>query len=321
MSGYALLRLLPASYQAPSPVAVVPSTAGPIDLTVGEPALIELLAVEIASGRFQPGERVPVTLYMQASHPLTHDYQLFVQFLDENGREVANLTSHPGWGRNPTSRWQPAAIYADTYDVLVNGPLDERSPLLARVYTGFIDPSTEEEANLPLPVYRSDGSAVTPFVGAVELAPSQMPDLASQALQPAGGVFGNVIHLAGVDAPTTLSALQPITVTVLWEVLGQPATNYTAYVHLLDAAGKQVAGFDRAPAGDRFPTSHWQTGDGIVSDFVLELPVGLTPGQYTLWAGLYETGSGGSVRLPVTDPAGLPSGDGQVQIGQINIGS
>ena len=320
MSGYALVRLLPASYQAPLPVKAVPSAAMPIQLTIGEPAQINLLAVDIAGGRFHPGERAPVTLYLQADQLLQHDYQLFIQFLDETGREVANLTSHPGWGRNPTTLWQPGAIYADAYEVLITGPIDAHAPLLARVYTGFIDPATEEGANLPLPAHSTDGSEVTPFVGAIELASSHLPALADYQLQPAGSVFGNVIRLAGVSIPPAPSATRVLTATLLWEASGQPAADYTAYVHLLDAGGQQVAGFDRAPAGDRFPTVRWRPGDRIVSEFALDLPADLPPGQYTLWAGLYETGSAGATRLPVTEPSKLPSGDGQVQIGQIEIG-
>ena len=97
---------------------------------------IELVGVEVGHGRYHPGERVPVTLYWQAEQPLRQDYQLFIQFLDENGREVANLTSHPGWGRNPEQQvaaWRPVCR---PYQVLVRGPLDASSPLLARVYTG-----------------------------------------------------------------------------------------------------------------------------------------------------------------------------------------
>ena len=106
---------------------------------------------------------------------------------------------------------------------------------------------------------------------------------------------------------------------MLWEAIGTPATDYTAYVHLVDAQGSQIAGFDGAPAGDRFPTSRWQASDRIVSEFVLPLPAALPSGDYALWAGLYESNSGGAIRLPVTDAGGLASGDGEVKIGDITI--
>lgn len=325
MSAYTLTRLLPAAYAAPAPVATVPADAQPLNLTIGDAEPVQLLAVQTPSGRYHPGERVPVTLYWRAQQPLTHDYQLFIQLLDENGQEVANLTTHPGWGRNPTTRWQPGAIYPDAYAVLVDRPVDARAPLLARIYTGLIDPATEDADNLPLPARTADGAEVTPFVGTVEVSAWNPPTAADLLLapigsQPPGPVFGDVIALPAASFPptATIQANTPLTVTLLWEAQGRPAAGYTAYVHLVDAAGQQVAGFDRQPAGDRFPTPHWQRGDRIVSELALPL-AGVAPGSYALWVGLYESGSGGAVRMPVTDAAGLPAGDGQVQIGQVRV--
>jgi hypothetical protein len=205
--------------------------------------------------------------------------------------------------------------------VLVTGPIDAASPLLARVYTGLIDPASEEGDNLPLPAYTADGAEVTPFVATVELAAARPIDIAESGLQPAEAVFGGVIKLAGSDIPAAdeLAAGSPITVTLAWETLAQPATDYTAYVHLLDSSGQQVAGYDQAPAPDRFPTGRWRAGDRIVSTYPLELPADLPPGEYSLWAGLYETASAGALRLPVTDAGGLAAGDGQVEIGRVRI--
>ena len=92
-----------------------------------------------------------------------------------------------------------------------------------------------------------------------------------------------------------------------------------AYVHLRNAAGERVAGFDRAPAGERFATHFWQPGDQVLSELPIELPPELAPGPYELWVGLYEAGSGGAVRLPVTDAGGLGSGDGEVRIGEVRV--
>jgi hypothetical protein len=289
---------------------------------------------------------VPVTLYWRAEQPLEEDYQLFIQFLDEGGRAVANLTSHPGWGRNPTSFWEGGALYADPYAVLVSGPVDSSSPLLARVYVGLIDRASAEADNLPLPARRAlpagsdagEAVEITPFVGVVELAAWQEPAIEpgsdGVALAESAATFGGVIRLRGhavqpeppmepaagaAPGGSVITSGSEITATLLWEAQGQPATDYTAYVHMVDAAGQQVAGYDRAPAGERFPTSRWRSGDRILSSFPLELPADLPPGEYTLWVGLYETASAGALRLPVTEAGGLPSGDGQVQIGSITV--
>jgi hypothetical protein len=321
MSAYALAVVLPASYRTPAPVTAVPAGAEPSGLLFGDVEPIRLLAVETPAARFRPGERVPITLYLQADQALTYDYQLFIQLLDENGVEVANLTSHPGWGRNPTTLWQPGAIYADAYGVLVDRPIDPSAPLRARVYTGFIDPASEEAENLPLPARVAGGGEVTPFVGAVELVAHTTPDAEALGMTPAGSTFGGVIRLVGSGTPAAISlaAQETLTATLLWEALGQPATEYVTYIHLRDAGGRQVAGFDQAPAGSRLPTQWWRSGDQIVSTLPLSLPADLAPGEYDLWVGLYESASGGALRLPVTDSAGLPAGDGEVKIGTVAI--
>ncbi|MCB0056479.1 MAG: hypothetical protein KDE45_05615, partial [Caldilineaceae bacterium] len=257
----------------------------------------------------------------QAPASLTHDYQLFLQLLGENGAEIANLTTHPGWGRNPTTFWQPGAIYADPYLLRVTGAVDAWSPLAARLYVGLVDPATAETTRLPLPAYTADGASITPIAGRVVVEPGTAPDAAALGLAPAGSEFGGVIRLAATAVPATWSGGDDgaLAVDLLWEAVGTPATDFTAFVHLRSAGGEQVAGFDQAPAGDRFPTSAWRDGDRIHSRFELALPAALEAGVYDVWVGLYESNSGGALRLPVTDAAGLPSGDGQVRIGQVTV--
>ncbi len=321
MSLYALGWLLPRSYAAPAPVAAVAAGAQPVAITYGAAEPIRLLAAEIGTARVRRGDSVPVTLYWQAPERLAHDYQLFLQLLDENGVEIANLTTHPGWGRNPTTFWQPGAIYADPYLLRVTGAIDEWSPLAARLYAGLVDPATAETTRLPRPAFAADGSEVTPIIGSVVVEPATMPDAAALGLAPAGSVFGGVIRLAAATVPPEWDGgpAGTLDVDLLWEAVGTPATDYTAFVHVRDAGGEQVAGFDRAPAGDRFATRAWRVGDRIHSRVEIALPDGLPPGVYDVWVGLYESGSDGALRLPVTDAAGLVAGDGQVRVGQITV--
>jgi len=319
MSVYALGWLLPHSYYALPPVEAVAPSAQPANITYGDRESIRLLAVEIGVERVQPGGAVPITLYWQAPGVLTHDYQLFLQLLDENGNEIANLTTHPGWGRNPTTFWRPNAIYADPYLLRVTNAVDGASPLAAQLYIGWIDPATEATTKLPLPAYAADAGAITPIVGRVVVEPSTVPDADELGLVPAGSEFGGVIRLSAAGVPAVWQAGQAgaLPVDLLWEAVGTPATDYTVFVHLRSASGEQVTGFDRAPVGARFPTSVWRAGDRIHSR--LDLAISTVPAIYDVWVGLYESGSGGALRLPVTDAAGLPVGDGQVRIGQVTV--
>ena len=315
---YALLILFPFSYSAPKPVTAIPPTAQPIDVVYGTTDKLALLALDLPPHRFRPGDRVPVTLYLQAPAPVHDDYQVFIQLLDETGLEVGNLTTHPGWGRNPTSLWQPGAIYADPYPVLIQRAITGTAPLLARVYIGFVDPKTEKSGRLPIPAQTSDGTPIEegPFLGHVAISPSEPPAIDPTQMTTIGTQFGDVIQLTDVAFPAQVAvgSTEPLTVTLVWDALGAPATDYTAFVHLLDSAQNRVGGFDQAPA-IRFPTRYWRSGDRIVSQFTLSPPT--TPGEFSLWVGLYEAASGGALLLPITEGAGQVTGDGRVQLGTL----
>ena len=317
---YTLTVLFPASYSAPKPISAIPATAQPLDVVYGETDQIALLALAIPNERFQPGDRVPVTLYLQAQAPIQDDYQLFIQLLNENRLEIGNLTSHPGWGRNPTRLWQPGAIYADHYPVLIERAISGASPLLAQVYIGFVDPQTEKGDRLPIPAQTTAGVKIEegPFLGQVAISPSRPPVIDLTTMTANGAQFGNVIELTAVDLPAQVAVggTEPITVTLLWDAIGTPATDYTAFVHLVDKGAQRVSGFDQAPAL-RFPTRYWRTGDRIVTQFTLMPPT--SAGDFTFWAGLYEAESGGTLLLPVTESASQVTGDGRVMIGKLTV--
>ena len=321
---YAGALLFPASYGAPRPISSLPASAQPVGLTFyntdddsGLTEQIELVAIDPPTGRYYPGDFVPITLYLRAPAQLTQDYELFIQLLDEQGEVMGNVTTHPGWGRNPTRLWTPGAIYADAYQVQVRRRIDPRAPLLARVYTGFANPA--DAALSPLTARTASGEEVTPFVAHAVLLPFSSPDAAELGLAPTTVRFGDGLALAGVEAPTTVQAGQPFTVTLLWEAAAPLTVDYTAFLHLVDADGRPIAGFDQAPAGDRYPTHVWAAGDRVVSDFVLSPPPETLAGSYGLWAGVYVAGSGGAERLPVTDAGGLESAHAMVRLGNVRV--
>jgi 4-amino-4-deoxy-L-arabinose transferase-like glycosyltransferase len=319
LSLYTLAVLLPRAYRPVAAVNAPPATAQPLDVRYSGATPLTLVGVE-APARAAAGLPIPVTLYLSAPITPTSNATLFVQLLDESSDAIANVTTHPGWGRNPTTRWRAGAIYPDAYTLELTRSLDNRSPLAARLYVGFVDPATADQGNRPLPATNGAGEAVTPIVATIVLAPSEPPTLESLGLPVHGATFGDVIRVDGAALPNqSPRPSDSITATLLYGAMGQPATDYTAFVHLLDGEGNQVAGHDQAPAAGRLSTSLWRSGDKIAATFPLALPADLPPGLYTVVTGLYESGSGGALRLPVSDAAGHAAGDGWVEIGQIVV--
>ena len=318
---YTLIYLLPVNYYAPRSLTQIPPSAQPLMVTFGDRDKLTLVGVDLPAGRYQQGDLVPITLYLQTRVAVHEDYQLFIQLLDEQGVEMGNLTSHPGWGRNPTSLWRTDTLYADSYVVPVERAIDLRSPLWARIYVGFVEPSTEiTKERLPVTARDQNGAELDPFIaGHVTLVPSTPPQLTRTGVTAVGTAFGNVIQLTSVAFSPTISAGSPLTVTVLWNTVGRPATDYTAYVHLVDGQGKVLGGYDAEPAPLRYPTSQWRTGDSVLSVLPVPLPADLPAGQYAVWIGLYERASQGALRLPITTAANQPTGDGEVQVGVVEI--
>lgn len=95
--------------------------------------------------------------------------------------------------------------------------------------------------------------------------------------------FGGVIRLAGYE---TARAADTLLVSLAWEASSAPYLDYTAFVHVLDGAGKLIAQTDRPPAG--YPTGDWRPGEIVIDHFVVQLPAGLPPGEYRLQTGFYD---------------------------------
>jgi hypothetical protein len=312
-SAYALLILLPAGYARPAQVASVPEGARPVGILYDN--LIELVAVALPEDRRQPGDEVPVTLYLRSEQAPDENWQLFIQILDEDRQAIGNVTTHPGWGRNPTSLWTPGAIYEDRYLVRIDEPIAAGSPLLANVYVGFIRPERTE----PAPAVDAAGQPVEGIVGQVAVEPWEPLDTTSLGLRPFAAAFEQGIRLTGVNFPETVAAGERVLpVTLLYESDGEPDGDYTAFLHLVDEAGNPAKGYDQPPAGTRFPTRAWRSGDRIAGEFAVLLPGGLAPGRYQLWTGLYRSDSQGEQRLPVVESA-APVEDMRVLLGTVEV--
>lgn len=322
--------IFPRTYTALQTVSAIPADATPVRFQFGDDRQFQLLAVQISPNRYAPGDWVEVTLYLvlSPSDPTVRvsDYQIFIQLLDAQRQVVGNVTTHPGWGRNPTSLWQPGVIYADTYAVPVTSFTGD-VPLLADIYFGFAHAESEDAALFPLASFDANGDPVElTLIGQVVLDPRPTADkrtadqikadqITAHELNPVQIAFADSLQVAAtrIDPPVQ----NVLTARVLWQADGAPGKDYTAFVHLRNAAGEQVAGFDQPPAPGRFPTSVWLSGDVVLSHFPLHLSPDLPAGRYTLWIGLYADG-GGFERLPVLSTP-LPVQDQSVQIGQIDL--
>ncbi len=101
-------------------------------------------------------------------------------------------------------------------------------------------------------------------------------------------------------------------VTLYWFALRDSATDYKAFVHLLDGAGQVIAQHDGDPVGGHTPTTRWRSGEIVRDVHFIPLPQEMNTGTYTIKGGLYELSE--TPRNLATDPPAL---DDRVDVGVI----
>lgn len=98
--------------------------------------------------------------------------------------------------------------------------------------------------------------------------------------------------LYGVEAPAALTPGNVLPLTLVWRADEPFADSYHVFVHLTNAEGVIVAQSDGAPANGGRRTTGWLPGEYVVDPRPLSVPADLTPGVYTLSAGLYRPDTG-----------------------------
>jgi hypothetical protein len=132
-------------------------------------------------------------------------------------------------------------------------------------------------------------------------------------IRPLGYGLGPAIWLVGYDvASRDLDAGEPLQMTLYWNATGALDRDYTVFIHIRDAAGELVAGWDTMPRANTFPTTHWPAGKVIDDGHVV--PLDIPPGEYHIALGMYHLASG--QRLPVRGPDGEPVADNTIVLGQ-----
>jgi hypothetical protein len=106
--------------------------------------------------------------------------------------------------------------------------------------------------------------------------------------------FGGQLRLVGYSVDEPRAALK-----LVWQASPRAWADYTAFVHLVDAAGNRLAGADAQPP---VPTSQWARGEVVEDERIVPIPDGLAAGEYRLVVGLYHSDTG--ERLPLLDAAG-----------------
>lgn len=98
-------------------------------------------------------------------------------------------------------------------------------------------------------------------------------------------IWRNGLELLDFNLEGTPAPGQQLTLQYTWHVIQKPLpdSHYHFFNHFLDESGNIVAQED----GPGVQTLYWQRGDRFMTQFYLNLPADLPPGDYTIQTGVY----------------------------------
>ncbi len=146
-----------------------------------------------------------------------------------------------------------------------------------------IDKITEVELTPPLPARFSEPLRL------------EMAELASASLRP-GDALVMILH---------------------WRAMGRVSKDYTVFVHLVNARGELVAGYDSRPKNGDTATSRLTADQWVTEGIAIPINSDIHPEQYDIEIGLYDLNT--LERVSVLDKNGEPIDD-KIVIGPIRVG-
>jgi hypothetical protein len=233
----------------------------------------------------RPGERASLALVWQADAPPAGDYH--AALWATRGQDARPLSEPlPLAGLDyPSSRWKSGEVVRGWFDGRVPPDMDSGDYSLAVRVT---DAAQKPVAEIELGKLRVQG-----WKRRFDVPPMQTATNTN---------FGGQIELLGYDLHTDAN---PPSLTLYWRGLSAMDISYTAFVHLLDPAGKVIGQVDHVPGDGAFPTTGWLPGEVIADEYRLTAPAlhgGGSAGPLQLEAGLYDAQTG--QRLPVVNQQG-----------------
>jgi mannosyltransferase len=267
----------------PSQVIWSPGIAGYVPLTAIWRSGVGLLG-SVSNQSAVAGQSGNLTLVWKALANAPPATKVRVRLIAVDGKVAEDLALPLATSAYPTAHWKQGDVLREQYRL----PISER--LAAGQYQISVEPIAQSGESA------TAGPATIGYVKimtGVALPPAAPPGI------PLAYQLGIGITLDGVDlSATQLKPGDTLRATLHWSDTAPVDTDYTVFVHILDASEKVVAQQDQQPVAGARPTSSWFAGDVILDGYTLQLPKLLPPGDYPIEVGMYNASTG--ERLPVT---------------------
>jgi hypothetical protein len=269
-------------YETPQTLQGLPDGIRSVYARFGDMALV---GYSVDDRRYFPGDRVPVTVYWKVINTSTRDYSLYLQAIVDEGTVIGKVDSYPGAGRLRTSTWKTDAIYADSYEIVLDQTSNSVSKL--RLHVGWWDYESKtlidavDESGRPLKSVMLDIGGFAP-ANTLQMVENM------QTVEPV--VFGNAVQLIGYRLDENMLDL-------VWKSVGGILADDTVFVQALDA-NNQVMGQGDAPP--KLPTQYWHVGEQFITRHTITATTPMTSGSYRVILGWYNPIDG--TRLVASSP-------------------
>jgi hypothetical protein len=257
---------------------------------------LSLLGYDLPQRRLMPGDNLPVTLNWQALQSMPADFIMFTRLRDQAGKVWG------GYDRKPrevysTLLWEAGEVVEDSFTLPIKG---DAPPGLYNLDVGFYLPVGQAPVSLPLVQEGKLSQATSVTLGPIKVghAPAGLVVNSARPQNKLNQPFGNPpqLTLLGYDLnPALTDTLQ---LTLYWRCESPPPLDYTAFVHVRNAAGETVAQKDQPPLNGIYPTSLWDPGEIIADTINVPLPALPPAGIYQIVTGLYDFQTGQRLAVP-----------------------
>ncbi|MCL4486891.1 MAG: glycosyltransferase family 39 protein [Chloroflexi bacterium] len=259
--------------------------------------LLEFAGYDLVAGSESTG--LDLAFYWRAIENKRDPLTLTTRLLDHDNRDVAD-SSGLLFGTSDSNGAWPAGIVRVPWKIAASG-------LAAGVYRLELDVDAQGMGRIPVLSLENVPVSDKFYLGPIKIAATPPSEQELTGAAPAGAEFGGLFGLQAYHVDSSAHPGSPLNVRLYWRSNARTDSDYTMFVHLLDASGAVRAQVDAQPRGGAYPTSIWTPGETIRDDYALSLPAELAPGSYRLEVGAYEYPS--LKRLAVVDANGQGLGD------------
>ncbi|MDO8691203.1 MAG: glycosyltransferase family 39 protein, partial [Dehalococcoidia bacterium] len=248
---------------------------------------LSAVGYSLNSDRVAAGQTLNVTLYMKANAKLDQDYKVSLFLSDSRGyRWAQNDKSPTGYSM---SRWRVGELVETRLPLTVplGIPPGEYSlgaviysPTSLQPITVFDSRQTPMGTTLPLSVIRV-GKGTLPYP-LTSLGSSQRID---RDLAPGIRLLSYELDAGEVGQGGNIN------LSLYWQALSQPRSDYSVQIRLMDNSGNSVQEFSEAPNHGLYPTRQWSAGEIVRDIHTLQIGGATAPGKVTIDISLNPDGS------------------------------